>query len=188
MKVAWLLNILLLISLHSRSNDLLPGKLYRWNDLQEQHRGQSKRVLDGSTSTLAKLAVTVAIIGHSDKKKLKQIPAGEEELIIITEGRRATISINNKTKTTGKGSIAVMTAQFEMHTTALNAAEVSQLLHTRIQEEIVVILTGDVAMHSGGELFPASPGDLIFLPPVVAHALHNAGQDQCEYFAFQWRN
>jgi (S)-ureidoglycine aminohydrolase len=79
-------------------------------------------------------------------------------------------------------------AQFEMHTTALNADSVSHAQHTHVQEEIVLILRGNVTMHIGDSFYPASPGDVVFLPSRIPHALLNTGKEQCEYFAFQWRN
>jgi (S)-ureidoglycine aminohydrolase len=78
--------------------------------------------------------------------------------------------------------------QIEMHTTALNADSVSHAPHTHIQEEILIILRGNVTMHIDGKLVPASPGDVVFLSSLVPHALLNTGKEQCEYFAFQWRN
>lgn len=254
MKILLLLNISLVICLHGWANDSLPGKVYRWDDLPRQHEGISKPVMDGSTTTLARFKVTVETIGHRDRNRQKQVPVGEEELIIIKEGQ-AKISINKIDKTIGRGSVALIMpgekyelantgsgniiyysfsykgrisdperglqsggsfvldwnyldtqdtgkgyrrdffnrpssqlGQFEMHTTALNAGAVSHLPHTHVQEEIVLVLRGNVTMHIGGELFPASPGDIIFLPSGVPHALNNTGQEQCEYFAFQWRN
>ena len=79
-------------------------------------------------------------------------------------------------------------AQFEMHTTALNKDSVSHPPHTHVQEEIILIIRGHVTMHIDGKLYPASPGDLVFLPSMIPHALLNTGKEQCEYFAFQWRN
>lgn len=79
-------------------------------------------------------------------------------------------------------------AQFEMHTTALNADSASHAPHTHVQEEIILIVRGQVTMYIDGKLVPASPGDLIFLPSGIPHALMNTGKEQCEYFAFQWRN
>lgn len=100
-----------------------------------------------------------------------------------------------KTNNTGKGyrrdffnRATSQLAQFEMHTTALNADSVSHAPHTHVQEEIILILRGNVTMHIDGKLFPASPGDLVFLPSRIPHALLNTGKEQCEYFAFQWRN
>ena len=79
-------------------------------------------------------------------------------------------------------------AQFEMHTTALDADSASHAPHTHVQEEIVLILRGHVTMHIDGKLIPAAPGDLVFLPSRIPHALINTGKEQCEYFAFQWKN
>jgi len=78
--------------------------------------------------------------------------------------------------------------QFEMHTTALNAGEESHPPHTHVQEEIILVLRGQVEMFIEGDRYKANAGDIIFLPSRVAHGLTNIGADQCEYFAFQWRN
>jgi (S)-ureidoglycine aminohydrolase len=78
--------------------------------------------------------------------------------------------------------------KFEMHTTALNPGLDSHAPHTHKEEEIVLILRGSVEMHIAGKLIPASRGDLVFLSSMVPHALKNTGKEQCEYFAFQWRN
>jgi (S)-ureidoglycine aminohydrolase len=100
-----------------------------------------------------------------------------------------------QTKNTGKGyrrdffnRATSQLAQFEMHTTALNADSVSHAPHTHVQEEIILILRGNVTMHIDGKLVPASAGDLVFLSSGIPHALLNTGKEQCEYFAFQWRN
>lgn len=79
-------------------------------------------------------------------------------------------------------------AQMEMHTTALNAGLDSHAPHQHIQEEIVLILRGKVEMILGNQTIPAGPGDIIFIPSNVSHALKNTGNEQCEYFAFQWKN
>ncbi|MDX2045825.1 MAG: cupin domain-containing protein [Chitinophagaceae bacterium] len=100
-----------------------------------------------------------------------------------------------QTRNTGKGyrrdffnRATSQLAQFEMHTTALNADSASHAPHTHVQEEIILILRGNVTMHIDGKLFPASYGDVVFLPSRIPHALLNTGKEQCEYFAFQWRN
>lgn len=99
------------------------------------------------------------------------------------------------TSNTGKGyrrdffnKATSQLAQFEMHTTALNAGLDSHAPHTHVQEEIVLILRGNVEMYIDGKLYKASPGDVVFLSSGVPHALKNTGTEQCEYFAFQWRN
>ncbi|HMF71094.1 MAG TPA: cupin domain-containing protein [Flavitalea sp.] len=78
--------------------------------------------------------------------------------------------------------------KFEMHTTALNAGLDSHAPHTHKEEEIILILKGNVKMYIAGELHAASPGDVVFLSSGVSHALKNTGTEQSEYFAFQWRN
>jgi (S)-ureidoglycine aminohydrolase len=78
--------------------------------------------------------------------------------------------------------------KFEMHTTALNTGLDSHAPHTHKEEEIILIVKGNVRMHIGDNFYPAGPGDIIFLSSGVSHALTNTGEGQCEYFAFQWRN
>ena len=99
------------------------------------------------------------------------------------------------TKNTGKGyrrdffnKATSQLKQFEMHTTALNADSVSHAPHTHVQEEVILILRGNVEMFIDGKLYKGSAGDLYFLSANVPHALKNIGKEQCEYFAFQWRN
>jgi len=100
-----------------------------------------------------------------------------------------------KTSNTGKGyrrdffnRPTSQLAQFEMHTTALNAGEESHPPHIHIQEEIILVLRGEVEMYINGDRHKASAGDVIFLPSRIPHGLTNIGEEQCEYFAFQWRN
>jgi len=100
-----------------------------------------------------------------------------------------------KTSDTGKGyrrdffnQPTSQLSQFEMHTTALNADSVSHPPHTHVQEEIVLILRGNVQMYIDGKYYDGSAGDLYFLSSNVPHALKNTGKEQCEYFAFQWKN
>jgi (S)-ureidoglycine aminohydrolase len=78
--------------------------------------------------------------------------------------------------------------KFEMHTTALNPGLDSHAQHTHKEEEIILLLRGNVTMHIGNDFHKAGPGDVVFLPSQIPHALKNTGNEQCEYFAFQWRN
>jgi (S)-ureidoglycine aminohydrolase len=102
---------------------------------------------------------------------------------------------NLKTNNTAKGyrrdffnRATSQVKQFEMHTTALNAGEVSHAPHTHIQEEIILVLRGHVEMQIGDNFHEGDTGDLFFLSSNTPHALKNIGNEQCEYFAFQWRN
>jgi quercetin dioxygenase-like cupin family protein len=78
--------------------------------------------------------------------------------------------------------------KFEMHTTALNAGLDSHAPHQHKEEEVILLLRGHVKMHIGDNFYNAGPGDVVFLSSGVLHNLINTGTDQCEYFAFQWRN
>ena len=78
--------------------------------------------------------------------------------------------------------------KIEMHTTALNAGLNSHAPHMHREEEILLILRGSVTMNIGGTLYKAAAGDMVFLSSGVSHNLTNTGNEQCEYFAFQWRN
>ena len=79
-------------------------------------------------------------------------------------------------------------AKFEMHTTALNADSISHPPHTHVQEEIILVLRGNVEMFIDGKYYKGTAGDIFFLSSYVLHNLKNIGKEQCEYFAFQWRN
>lgn len=79
-------------------------------------------------------------------------------------------------------------AKFEMHTTALRPGLVSHAPHTHREEEIILILRGEVTLNINGERIAARAGDVAFLPSGVSHALENTGSETCEYFAFQWRD
>jgi (S)-ureidoglycine aminohydrolase len=76
--------------------------------------------------------------------------------------------------------------RFEMHTTALNKGEISHPPHTHRQEEIILMLKGEIEMQLNDRFFKAVPGDLVFISSLTPHALKNLTNGQCEYFAFQW--
>src|SRR6187402_2764639 len=89
------------------------------------------------------------------------------------------------TKNTGKGyrrdffnRATSQLKQFEMHTTALNADSVSHAPHTHVQEEIILIVRGNVEMYIDGKLHKGSAGDLYFISANVPHALKNIGKEQ----------
>ena len=99
------------------------------------------------------------------------------------------------TKNTGKGyrrdffnKATSQLRQFEMHTTALNGDSISHAPHTHVQEEIILVLRGNVEMSIDGKLHKGSAGDLYFISANVPHNLKNIGKEQCEYFAFQWKD
>jgi len=80
-----------------------------------------------------------------------------------------------------------MCADFEMHVTTLNAGVSSHAPHTHAQEEIILLLQGKAEMEIDGKRHPIAPGSLCYVATLVPHALHNVGDGEAEYFAFQWK-
>jgi (S)-ureidoglycine aminohydrolase len=78
-------------------------------------------------------------------------------------------------------------SKYEMHVTTLNEGLSSHQPHTHPEEEVILLLSGEAAMHIDGKEFGASPGALVFLPSTIPHALKNVGKGPCQYFAFQWK-
>ncbi|HET6255034.1 MAG TPA: cupin domain-containing protein [Puia sp.] len=78
-------------------------------------------------------------------------------------------------------------SKIDLHATTLNPGEVSHLPHTHRAEEIILMRTGHVQMYINGKHYPATDGDLVFLPSGNPHALENHGAERCQYFALQWQ-
>jgi (S)-ureidoglycine aminohydrolase len=77
--------------------------------------------------------------------------------------------------------------KINLHATTLNPGEVSHPPHTHRAEEIILMRSGHVQEYIDGHYYPASGGDLIFLPSGSLHALENKSSERCEYFALQWQ-
>jgi (S)-ureidoglycine aminohydrolase len=76
--------------------------------------------------------------------------------------------------------------KIDLHATTLNPGEVSHPPHTHRAEEIILMRTGHVQEYIDGKHYPATNGDLIFLPSGSSHALENHSAERCQYFALQW--
>jgi (S)-ureidoglycine aminohydrolase len=205
---------LALENFEAHTSSLEPGKAphspHVHNDYEELiivKEGQVKITITGRSKILGPGSIAFAMPG--DEHGIEN--AGETQatyFILKYKGKLPNIERGNKaggsfmldwselkTNNTGKGyrrdffnrGTSQLT-QFEMHTTALNADSVSHAPHTHLQEEIILILRGNVTMHIDGKLIPAAAGDLVFVSSGIPHALLNTGKEQCEYFAFQWRN
>jgi (S)-ureidoglycine aminohydrolase len=77
-------------------------------------------------------------------------------------------------------------SKIDLHATTLNPGEVSHPPHIHRAEEIILMRTGRVQEYINGKHYPATDGDLIFLPSGNPHALENTGTERAEYFALQW--
>jgi (S)-ureidoglycine aminohydrolase len=97
-------------------------------------------------------------------------------------------------KTTDKGfrreffdRPTAMSTKFEMHVTTLKAGLSSHAPHTHPEEEIILMLRGKAEMEIDGKRHPVTPGTLSYVSTKIPHALHNTGDGEAEYFAFQWK-
>lgn len=76
--------------------------------------------------------------------------------------------------------------ELEMHITTLNEGHKSHDPHTHVDEEIIVILKGEVEELINGIPFHQTTGSVIFLSSMDPHGIRNAGKGQCEYYAIRW--
>jgi (S)-ureidoglycine aminohydrolase len=97
-------------------------------------------------------------------------------------------------KTTDKGFSRIfynhptsMTTKFDMHATTLKPGVSSHAPHTHAEEEIVLMLRGKGRMNIDGKFYDVAPGQLSYLSSGISHAIENSGDEECEYFAFQWK-
>ncbi len=170
--------------------------------------GQLKISIAGQSKTLGPGSIAFAMPG--DEHGIQNAGSGAATYFTLRYKSRLPVNLRQareaggsfmldwndlKTTATGKGHRRNFfdrpTSQlnkFEMHTTALHADSSSHAPHTHIQEEIVLILRGHVEMQIGDKFYKGTTGDLYFLSSNIPHALKNIGKEQCEYFAFQWRN
>jgi (S)-ureidoglycine aminohydrolase len=81
----------------------------------------------------------------------------------------------------------VLLENLEMHVTTLNEGIMSHAEHVHSNEEIILVIKGEVEESIDGIPHRLGPGSLIFLTDNVPHGIKNAGKGQCEYFAFKWR-
>jgi len=77
--------------------------------------------------------------------------------------------------------------ELEMHVTTLNEGITSHGEHVHESEEIIIVIKGEVEESINGKKHRAGPGSLFLLLDNDSHGIRNAGEGQCEYFAFKWK-
>ena len=97
-------------------------------------------------------------------------------------------------KTTEKGGgrkyfdrPTAMCENVEMHVTMLSKKGPSHAPHQHVETEITLIIDGNTSMVIDGKNYTAGPGDLYFMESGKLHAISNATDKPCSYFAFKWR-
>jgi quercetin dioxygenase-like cupin family protein len=76
--------------------------------------------------------------------------------------------------------------ELEMHITTLNEGNKSHDPHTHPDEEIIVVLSGEVEEMINDANYHAGPGSVIFLSSMDPHGIRNIGKGRCEYYAIRW--
>lgn len=79
-----------------------------------------------------------------------------------------------------------MLQELEMHVTTLNEGMTSHGQHTHADEEIILVIKGEVEELINDQPNKAEAGSLIFLNSNIPHGIRNIGVGQCEYFAIRW--
>ncbi|MEX2565956.1 MAG: cupin domain-containing protein [Cyclobacteriaceae bacterium] len=70
--------------------------------------------------------------------------------------------------------------------TTLLEGEKSHDPHVHPDEEIILVLQGEVEEMINGTPYRLSPGSLIFLSSMDPHGIRNVGKGTCEYYAIRW--
>lgn len=95
-------------TLYAQNTDV-ESKVYQWEDLtvvQEATR-ERRQILKGSTTDLSSLEIHASTLQPGKAPHSSHTHSDEEELIIVREGRLK-VTINNKSKVVGAGSVALV--------------------------------------------------------------------------------
>ncbi len=79
-----------------------------------------------------------------------------------------------------------MFERFEVHATTLNAGQESHQAHMHNEEEIMLLINGNITMHIATNNYHAVAGNIIFVTPGILHNLTNTGNESCSYYAIKW--
>jgi len=83
---------------------------------------------------------------------------------------------------------SAMFRQFEVHATTLHAGKESHPQHHHSNEEIILMMQGDITMHIEDKFLKAPVGSIAMLRSEVLHSLQNTGSTDCWYYAIKWVN
>ena len=181
---------------------MLSGKPDTADQLLIIKEGDLNLTIDDSTTTLGPGSVALVPASISYSLEAKQVTFyrfrfRSRHLPVLRQPANAPSSFpgpNMPVQQTAKGETRQIfslptpwLSRIDLHATTLNPGEVSHPPHTHRAEEIILMRTGHVQEYINGKHYPATDGDLIFLPSGSLHAVENHGNTRCQYFALQWQ-
>ena len=179
------------------------------NDVEELivvKNGLLTLTINDTTKTLSPGSVTLIIAG--DQQSFRN--ASDKPATYIVLSFRSTSPVNIARGKTGGGSMLLdwsaltvkktdkgasrpvfdrpssMFERFEVHATTLNTGFESHPPHTHREEEIMLLMKGNVTLRIGEALYHAVAGDVMLMRPNVLHNVKNTGNEQCWYLAVKW--
>ena len=196
------LSLLDVRTLTIKSAIMLSGKPDTLDDLLIVKEGELNLTITDSTTSLGPGSVALIPAGISYSLEAKQSTfyrfrfRSRHLPVLLTTGRHpfflswASMAVQQTAKGETRQIFSLPTpwlSKIDLHATTLNPGEVSHPPHTHRAEEIILMRTGHVQEYINGKHYPATDGDLIFLPSGSLHAVENHGTERCQYFALQWQ-
>ena len=80
-----------------------------------------------------------------------------------------------------------MCENYEMHITYLKEKGPSHAPHQHADTEIILVIEGETEVTIEGQKYAGGAGDLFIMESGKMHAVSNATDKPCSYFAFKWR-
>jgi XRE family transcriptional regulator, regulator of sulfur utilization len=75
----------------------------------------------------------------------------------------------------------------EGHITVLNPGQASHAPHQHINEEVIVLIEGNLDVSINGKISKAEKGDVLFFSSNDWHAVNNTGTVPALYYVFNWK-
>ena len=76
--------------------------------------------------------------------------------------------------------------QLEIHVSKLNPGMASHKPHRHVNEELIILRTGDCETLSNGKWVRVGPGDVVFNASNSLHGFRNVGTTVAEYHVINW--
>ena len=202
-----------LARLQIHTSTLAPGQVNHpsraLNDVEELivvRDGNLTITINDSTKTLSPGSVVLIVAG--DQQSFRNISDKPATYIVLSFRSKSPVNISRgrtgggsllrdwsslTVKKTDKGASrpvfdrrSSMFDRFGAHATTLDPGFESHPPDTHREEEIMLLMKGNVTLRIGEALHPAVAGDVMLLRPNVVHNVKNTGKEQCWYLAIKW--